>query len=202
MSTPRLDLVVGCNGAGKSSFIGVFLIPRLPGSVYVNADDIARNRWPEHAEERSYEARIASDTRAMLVSMGRPFIVETVFSHPSKLDLIDAAHDHGFRVVLHAVMVPEELAVERVARRVSSGGHSVPEEKIRARYRRVWPLVNRAIGRCDQAYVYDNSGPHSGRSHASSPEWRPATCTGRSGPRCPARSERPAALSNPVSSAR
>lgn len=94
----------------------------------------------------------------MLVSMGRPFIAETVFSHPSKLDLIDAAHDHGFRVVLHAVMVPEELAVERVARRVSSGGHSVPEEKIRARYRRVWPLVNRAIGRCDQAYVYDNSG--------------------------------------------
>lgn len=158
MSTPRLDLVVGCNGAGKSSLIGEFLIPRLPGSVFVNADEIAKQRWPGDAENRSYDAaRIAARTRATLISMGRPFIAETVFSHPSKLELIDAAHDHGFRVILHVVMVPEDLAVQRVARRVTSGGHSVPEEKIRARYQRVWPLVVAAINRSEQAYVYDNS---------------------------------------------
>lgn len=158
MSTPRLDLVVGCNGAGKTSLITRWLLPALPGSVYVNADDIARQRWPDDAEARSYEAaQIAARTRDALITLGKPFIAETVFSHPSKLDLIEAAHDHGFRVVLHAVMIPEDLAVHRVAHRVASGGHAVPEEKIRGRYRRVWPHAERAISRCDQSFVYDNS---------------------------------------------
>ncbi|GAC57132.1 hypothetical protein GOHSU_16_00900 [Gordonia hirsuta DSM 44140 = NBRC 16056] len=158
MSTPRLDLVIGCNGAGKSTLITDLLLPRLSGSFYVNADEIARQRWPDDPEARSYDAaQIAARTRAGLITMGRPFIAETVFSHPSKLELLDSAHAHGFRVVLHVVMVPEELAVHRVRLRVTSGGHSVPEEKIRARYQRVWPLAAQGISRADLAYVYDNS---------------------------------------------
>lgn len=158
MTTPRLDLVIGCNGAGKSSLITRSLLPRLPGSFYVNADDIARQRWPDDPESRSYDAaQIAARTRTGLIALGRPFIAETVFSHPSKLDLLDAAHAHGFRVILHIVMIPEELAVHRVAHRVASGGHRVPEEKIRARYHRVWPLAAEAITRCTQATVYDNT---------------------------------------------
>ncbi|EUA27303.1 hypothetical protein I550_2452 [Mycobacterium intracellulare 1956] len=42
----RLDLVVGPNGAGKSTFIPFTLAPLLPGSPVVNADEIARQRWP------------------------------------------------------------------------------------------------------------------------------------------------------------
>jgi len=54
-------------------------------------------------------------------------------------------------------MVPEDLAVHRVAQRVASGGHVVPEDKIRQRYQRLWPLVVDAIGRADTARVWDNS---------------------------------------------
>ncbi|QNG20598.1 AAA family ATPase [Rhodococcus triatomae] len=158
MTTPRLDLVVGCNGAGKSSLIREVLLPRLPGSLYVNADDIAQRRWPDDAENRSYDAaRIAERTRDALIVAGKPFIAETVFSHPSKLELVENAHRQGFRVVLHVVVVPEELAVHRVRLRRQSGGHAVPEQKIRARYQRVWPLAAEAITRCEQAYLYDNS---------------------------------------------
>ncbi|GAB10557.1 hypothetical protein GOARA_060_00080 [Gordonia araii NBRC 100433] len=159
MTSPRLDLVVGCNGAGKSSLIHTFLLPRLPGSTYVNADDIALQRWPDATEAKSYEAaQIAARTREALIEARVPFIAETVFSHPSKLDLISRAHDHGFRVVLHVVMVPEELAVLRVLTRTESGGHSVPEKKVRERYQRVWPLAAQAVERVDRARVYDNSG--------------------------------------------
>ncbi len=41
----------------------------------------------------------------------QPFIAETVFSHPSKLDLIDHAYAAGFTVFLHVMLVPEDLAV-------------------------------------------------------------------------------------------
>ncbi|MEU2005715.1 zeta toxin family protein [Rhodococcus sp. NPDC019627] len=85
------------------------------------------------------------------------FIAEMVFSHPSKLQLIDEARTHEYTVVLHVVMIPEELAVQRVRYRVRAGGHDVPEEKFRQRYRRLWGLVAQAFPRCDHATVYDNS---------------------------------------------
>ena len=155
----RLDLVVGPNGAGKTTFISETLAPLLPGSRAVNADEIARRRWPADPERHGYDAaRIAADTRAHLIAAGESFVAETVFSHPSKLDLIDAAHAGSYTVVLHALLVPEALAVERVRARVAAGGHQVPEQKIRKRYARLWPLVVRAVAAADLASVYDNAG--------------------------------------------
>jgi predicted ABC-type ATPase len=154
----RLDLVVGSNGAGKTTFVELTLGPLLLGSVFVNADEIAKARWPQDPPGHAYEAaKVAAETRAKLITLGRSFIAETVFSHPSKLELIDAAHAADYIVVLHVVLIPEELAVQRVAHRVQAGGHSVPENKIRERYHRLWALVAQAITRCDQTTVYDDS---------------------------------------------
>jgi predicted ABC-type ATPase len=155
----RLDLVAGPNGAGKSTFVELTLAPLLPGSVFVNADEIAKQRWPHDPAAHAYEAaRIAADTRAKLIELGRAFIAETVFSRPSKLELIDTAHGAGYTVILHVLLIPEELAVARVAYRVQGGGHPVAENKIRERYHRLWALVAQAILQCDQATIYDNSG--------------------------------------------
>jgi predicted ABC-type ATPase len=155
----RLDLVAGPNGAGKSTFVELTLAPLLGGSVFVNADEIAKQRWPKDPASHAYEAALlAAETRAKLIELGLSFIAETVFSHPSKLELIDTAHTAGYTVVLHVVLIPEELAVARVAYRVQSGGHPVAENKIRERYHRLWALVAEAIARCGQATVYDNSG--------------------------------------------
>ena len=154
----RLDVVVGPNGAGKSTFVALTLAPLLPGSVFVNADEIARQRWPQDTAAHAYEAaRIAAATRASLIELGRPFIAETVFSHPSKLDLVREARAAGYVVVLHALLIPEDLAVERVKHRVAAGGHDVAEDKIRQRHRRLWALVADAITLSDTATVYDNS---------------------------------------------
>jgi predicted ABC-type ATPase len=160
----RLDLVVGPNGAGKSTFVELTLAPLLPRSVFVNADEIAKHRWPTGPAAHTYEAaRVAADTRTKLIDLRRSFIAETVFSHPSKLELIDTAHAAGYVIVLHVLLIPEELAVQRVRHRVNAGGLDVPEDKIRQRYQRLWALVVTAITRCDSATVYDNSalkGPH------------------------------------------
>ena len=154
----RLDLVVGPNGAGKTTFVTHFLAPLLPSSHFVNADEIAGKRWPDDPARHAYEAaRVAAKTRAALVAAGESFIAETVFSHPSKLELITAAQQAGYHVLLHVLMVPEDLAVARVLFRVRAGGHGVPEEKIRARYHRLWDNVRRAAAVADSATFYDNS---------------------------------------------
>lgn len=154
----RLDLVVGPDGSGKSTFVALTLAPLLPESVFVNADEIAKQRWPDDPSARSYDAaQIAAQTRSVLIEQNRPFIAEMVFSHPSKLELIDAAHAAGYTVVLHVLLIPEDLAIERVKHRVQAGGHDVPEPKIRERHRRLWRFVAEAITGSDTATVYDNS---------------------------------------------
>lgn len=187
----RLDVVVGPNGAGKSTFVRLTLAPLVPESVFVNADEIARRRWPSDPEFHAYDAaRIAAHTRSKLIDAAQPFVAETVFSHPSKLDLIRDAHRAGYTVVLHVLLVPEQLAVNRVAYRVRAGGHSVPEAKVRERYARLWPLVVEAIESVDAATVYDNSqrtGPrivaqYSGGvivGAATWPEWTPEPLVNR-----------------------
>jgi predicted ABC-type ATPase len=176
----RLDLVVGPNGAGKSTFIALTLAPLLPRSSVVNADEIARQRWPQDPASHAYDAaQVAADTRAKLIELGRSFIAETVFSHPSKLDLVHTAHRAGFTVVVHVLLIPENLAVERVRHRVQAGGHDVPEEKIRQRHRRLWAPVADAIASSDIGTVYDNTrlrGPRivaqlSGGETIGSPDW-------------------------------
>jgi len=153
-------VVVGPNGSGKTTFVTEFLARELPGYAYVNADEIAKTRWPTDSDAHAYEAaRIAAETRAHLIAAGRSFIAETVFSHRSKLDFVRSAQEAGYHVVLHAMLVPEELAVRRVSYRVLAGGHDVPEHKVRERYHRLWPLVAQALSLAGRAVVYDNSQP-------------------------------------------
>ncbi len=93
----------------------------------------------------------------MLIGNRTSFVTETVFSHESKIELVRDAVGAGYIVTVHVVMVPEALAVARVANRMEVGGHSVPEAKVVGRWRRLWPLVTSAIGLVDGATVYDNS---------------------------------------------
>lgn len=154
----RLDLVVGPNGAGKSTFIRFTVQPSWPHAAFVNADVIAADRWPDDPSSHGHDAaRIAARTRDRLVELGQPLIAETVCSHPSKLALIERARSAGYHVALHVVMVPEELSVARVAARVVAGGHDVPEDKIRERHRRLWPIVADGVALADSASVWDNS---------------------------------------------
>ncbi len=154
----RLDLVVGPNGAGKSTFVELVLARVCPGVALVNADVIAAQRWPQDPESHAYEAaQVAEATRSALLARREPFVAETVFSHPSKLELVRQARAVGYYTALHVIMVPEELSVARVSARVAAGGHRVPEDKIRERHRRLWGLVALAIGEVDTATCYDNT---------------------------------------------
>jgi predicted ABC-type ATPase len=154
----RLDLVVGPNGAGKSTFVQEILAPLRPGVLFVNADLIAAERWPGDPESHAYEAaEIAEATHSALIRNGRAFIAETVFSDPSKIDLVDEAVAAGYFVALQTLMLPEDLAVARVANRVHNGGHGVPINKIRERNRRLWANVALAAERASSAAFWDNS---------------------------------------------
>jgi predicted ABC-type ATPase len=154
---PAAWLIVGINGAGKTTFYEEFLRARL-SAEFVNADEIAHARWGDSAAGHAYEAGgLAEIRRRELIGQRASFVAETVFSHPSKLDLVRDLCTAGYRVQLFYIHVPLKLAERRIATRVALGGHDVPAGKIRSRYPRVISGLLAAIPLVERAYLYDNS---------------------------------------------
>lgn len=154
---PLLHLLVGPNGSGKTTFYEHILKP-VTGLSFVNADLIAREQWPDADRDYSYEAaQLAAERREALIASRQSFIAETVFSHPSKLELIGRAQGAGFIVIVHAILVPLPLSMRRVEARVRHGGHAVPLDKQRERFPRLWPLVAQALSLADEGFAYDNT---------------------------------------------
>lgn len=154
---PELWLLVGGNGAGKTTFFQRFLAPR--GMPLINADFIARQYWPDNPEEHSYEAAIlAEKERFRLLEDGQTFCFETVFSHPSKLDFVARAKAAGFIIkIFYFHLASMELNLARVASRVKVGGHKVPADKIKTRLPRTLKLVAASVGLADELHLVDNS---------------------------------------------
>lgn len=155
---PTLFLIAGPNGAGKSTFYDTVLAPRI-AAPFINADIIQRNELKDPSPKASYRAaEIAEQRRRDHMAAGQSFVMETVFSHPSKLKLLQDAHDAGFRIIVfHLVLASADLAVTRVAARIEEGGHSVPDEKVRQRFTRNIPLIREAAMLADRAMIFDAS---------------------------------------------
>jgi predicted ABC-type ATPase len=155
---PFLWVLAGPNGAGKTTYYQRKIEPILK-LEFVNADLIARARWGAKAESHAYDAAaIGRAQHRDLIKGHRSFVAETVFSHPSKVDLIRTAKEHGYVVWLTFIYLEsDDLAVARVRERVEQGGHDVPVEKIRNRYGRLPEIVKQAIRSADKTFVVDNS---------------------------------------------
>lgn len=108
----------------------------------------------------SYYASVISDfIRQKLLESGKSFTFETVMSSPDKVELLRKAQGQGFRTYLYYIATEDpNINISRIRHRVKSGGHNVPEEKIRSRYERSLNLLFEAIRNTNRAYIFDNSG--------------------------------------------
>jgi len=108
----------------------------------------------------SYTAAMLADFyRAEYLSRAESFSFETVFSHPSKIGILEHAKLQGYRTYLYFVSTDApEINLSRVQSRVSKGGHNVPEKKIVERYSRSLANGADALSFCNRAYFFDNSG--------------------------------------------
>ena len=161
--SPVFYLLAGPNGAGKStlyrSAVASGLIPA--DLEFVNADlhEAQALGHIADARQRSAEARRWADARReQLLRAGQSFVSETVFSHPSKVELLRVARAAGFQVVLLVVCVDDaRQLLGRVTQRVEQGGHTVPPERILARYPRTLEHLAAAVPLADLALLFDTT---------------------------------------------
>jgi predicted ABC-type ATPase len=150
---PLLVALAGPNGAGKTTFYFAHLQPA--GLRLVNADVIAR----ELRVDPSSAARLAGAVRAELLRQRESFVLETVFSDPvgDKLSFLHEASRAGYVVLLCFIGISGPgVSEERVAMRVSQGGHDVPSEKLIARYPRILANLKAAIRDLPHVWIFDN----------------------------------------------
>lgn len=104
-------------------------------------------------------AQITADfLRKKLLKEQRKFSFETVFSHPSKLDIMREAVAAGYKVYLYFVSTRSpKINKFRVLARKAKGGHDVPPDKIESRYYRSLDLLFEASQIAYQGFFWDNS---------------------------------------------
>ena len=156
----NLYIIAGCNGAGKTTASFTMLPEMLNCREFVNADEIAAGLSPFNPEGVAIQAgRLMIDRTIYLLKEGGSFAFETTLGTRSYVKLIHQARKRGYFVTLlfFSLNTPEQ-AVRRVAKRVSMGGHNIPEDVIYRRYEAgLQNLFRLYIPICDYWALYDNS---------------------------------------------
>lgn len=159
---PKLYIISGCNGAGKTTASYTVLPDMLNCKEFVNADEIAKGLSPFNAESVAIEAgRLMLSRIDELLNEGVDFAFETTLATRSYSVFIKQAQAKGYYVSLvYFWLESPELAIDRVKMRVASGGHNIQEEVIRRRYKNgVKNLFNLYTPICDYWIMLDNSRP-------------------------------------------
>ena len=156
----NLYIIAGCNGAGKTTASFTVLPEMLNCHEFVNADEIAHGLSPFHPEGVAIQAgKLMIERVIYLLKEGETFAFETTLSPRSYVKLVKQAQKRGYFVTLlfFSLATPEQ-AVQRVAKRVSQGGHNIPTDVIYRRFEAgLSNLFNLYMPIVDYWALYDNS---------------------------------------------
>jgi predicted ABC-type ATPase len=177
--SPRVAILAGINGAGKTTASRAILQERLKIPTFADVDAIARGLNAFNPESVAISAgRILLDWLRELADRREDFSFETTLSGKTYASWLASLRASGYEVYLfyHWLDSPE-TAIGRVANRVQRGGHHIPDTTIRQRYARsvqnffelyrpladVWRVYDNthglrrliAFGSLDQEYVFD-----------------------------------------------
>ena len=135
---PRLYIISGCNGAGKTTASYSLLPEMLDCSEFVNSDEFAKGLSPFDPSKASIQAsRFMLMKIRYLLKRQQDFAIETTLATRTLLKTAKQAQSAGYTVtLLYCWLNSPDMAVERVRARVEAGGHNIPEETIRRRYSR------------------------------------------------------------------
>lgn len=158
----KIIIIAGPNGAGKTTFARDFLPAEAQTLRFINADLIAAGLAPFNPESVSIKAgRLMLEEIEECVVEGRSFAFETTLSGKSYVRKIALWQRLGYQVKLWFLSLPsEDFAISRVAERVAQGGHNIPEQIVRRRFKSGLENFHKRYSKVVDSWAFfDNSGP-------------------------------------------
>jgi predicted ABC-type ATPase len=147
---PEIIVFAGPNGSGKSTITKMAKVIE----PYINADDIKRTNYCSDLEA----AQLAEKMREQAIAESKSFTFETVMSTDRNLQLLKRAKEKGYFIRCIYVLTSDvNINVFRVESREATGGHGVPEDKIRSRYAKCLNIIPELVRVADIMHIYDNS---------------------------------------------
>jgi len=156
---PRLIIVAGANGSGKTTFAVPYT--EQIGVQFLNADQFAK-AYADRGEDSAMIKRGREFFRRLNNALDREedVVMETKLSGTYTSKVARKANSRGYIVeVIYMFLNSEDQCVERVAIRRRKGGHDVPEDDIRRRFKR--SLLNFRFDLSDISdvwFLYYNGG--------------------------------------------
>lgn len=133
----KLYIIAGPNGVGKTTLSYTILPEIFDCYEFVNADEIAKGISPLNPEKAGLRSgRLMLQRIKELIELDESFAIETTLSTKSYFSLVKNAQQQNYEVVLLFLTLDSvELAMQRVSTRVKEGGHNIPIEVIKRRYK-------------------------------------------------------------------
>ena len=159
---PKLYIISGCNGSGKTTASYTLLPDLLNCREFVNSDEFAKSFSPFDPGAASVTAsRYMLMKINYLLERNLDFAVETTLATRTLLHIVKEAKERGYEsMLLYFWLNSPELAIERVRDRVASGGHNIPDAVVRRRYvMGLQYLFDVYIPVIDRWILADNSKP-------------------------------------------
>lgn len=160
MEQPKLIIIGGANGSGKTTLAREFVL--VDKIDYLGADEIARELNPNNPENEAISAaRLFSQRLEDYLTNRKSVLVESTLSGLSLRKHLATAKTQDFEItILFVYLDSPELCIERVAARVAKGGHHVPDQDIRRRFKRAninfWNVYKNLAD--DWSLFYNSSG--------------------------------------------
>jgi predicted ABC-type ATPase len=159
---PKLYIISGCNGSGKTTASYTLLPDLLDCREFVNSDEFAKSFSPFDPSAASVTA-----SRYMLMKINyllerqADFAIETTLATRSLVQIVRQAKARGYETtVLYFWLNSPDLAIQRVRERVESGGHNIPDAVVRRRYvMGLQYLFDTYVPEMDRWVLADNSKP-------------------------------------------
>jgi predicted ABC-type ATPase len=158
---PSIYVLAGTNGAGKSSVAGALIRER--GADYFNPDEATRrileaNPGIDPREANSQAWLHGKRLLEEAIASRLDFAFETTLGGDTIPALLGRAHESRAAVrVWYVGLEGPDLHIARVRSRVATGGHDIPEARIRERYDRGRENLIRLLPKLTELRVFDNS---------------------------------------------
>ncbi len=158
---PDLYVIAGPNGVGKTTFAKEFLPSYAKCTKFINADLIAQGLAPFAPGTMLIKSgKLLLEQIRELAKANETFAFETTLAGKTYISFLKQAKRQGYQVHVFFLWIPTvELALGRIANRVRMGGHEIPAETVRRRFRRsTYNFFHYYQQLADSWYLFNSSG--------------------------------------------